>query len=163
MLRIRRYESQDYETVKALHFAGFDQHDMAHDIQEHSPYDVDIDNIEDVYLKGGDFLVGILDGEIIAMGAIRKLSKIRAEIKRIRVRKDHQRKGYGQIILKKLIEISGKKGFREICIDALVENTAARHMFEKLQFTETHRGELGPFNVIYYIKKLDGIDNTKGR
>ena len=155
MLRIRRYEPQDNETVKALHFAGLDQFGMDASLREHSPYDVDLDNIESVYFKNGDFLVGLQGNEIIAMGAIRKLSATRTEIKRIRVRQDYQRRGYGQMILEKLMGIAMEQGYKEICLDALAENTPARHLFEKYGFTETHRGKLGHFNVIYYIKRLN--------
>jgi ribosomal protein S18 acetylase RimI-like enzyme len=153
---IRRYQPQDNETVKALHFAGLEQLGTDIVLEEPSPYDADLDNIESVYLdNGSEFIVGVLDNEIVAMGAYRRLSPIRAEIKRIRVRLDCQSHGYGESILKKLLLLAGKAGYSEICLDTTAENTPAQQLFTKHGFTETHRGKLDRFDIIYYEKKVE--------
>lgn len=152
---IRRYRSEDNEVVKELHFAGLDQLGANASLQEHSPYNADLDNIESVYLEnGGEFLVGIQDDEIVAIGAFRKLSPVRAEIKRIRVRRDCQGRGYGKIILERLLEMAVASGYREACLDTTVQNVAAQRLFEKYGFTETHRGILDGLVIIYYEKSL---------
>lgn len=98
---IRRYQTKDNGEVKALHYAGLRQFGAAED-----PYhDSDLDDIEGIYLSNnGDFLVGTIDGEIVAMGVVKKVTAKRGEIKRIRIRQDHQRQGHGQTMLEKLIE-----------------------------------------------------------
>jgi N-acetylglutamate synthase-like GNAT family acetyltransferase len=56
-----------------------------------------------VYLKNqGEFLVGVCEGRIVAMGALRRTTNERAEIKRMRVHPDFQRCGFGQMILEAL-------------------------------------------------------------
>ena len=70
-------------------------------------WDNDLGNIEEVYLKNGDFIVGELNNKIVAMGAFKKISDNKAEIKRIRMHPDYQRKGFGQTILDELEKRGG--------------------------------------------------------
>jgi ribosomal protein S18 acetylase RimI-like enzyme len=151
MLFIRRYQAQDNEAVKELHYAGLAQFGATADPY----YDSDLDNIEDIYINNnGDFLIGIQGNEIVAIGAIRKVSAKRGEIKRIRVWQNCQRQGHGQTILLKLMELAAEMGYTELCLDTLANNTPARCLFEKFGFTETHHGKIGPYDLIFYGKKL---------
>jgi len=148
---IRRYRPQDNEAVKALHYAGLAQFGAVADPY----YDSDLDDIEGIYINNnGDFLIGTDGNEIIAMGAIRKLSSTRAEIKRIRVHRNYQRCGYGRTILLRLIELASELGYTGLCLDATVDNTPARRLFEKCGFTESHRGKIGIYELAFYEKKL---------
>ena len=59
--------------------------------------------IEGVYLDGnGDFLVGLVSDQIVAMGALKKTGDRRGELKRMRVSPEFQRRGYGKAILEAL-------------------------------------------------------------
>jgi ribosomal protein S18 acetylase RimI-like enzyme len=153
---IRRYQPQDKETVRALHFAWLEQLGAKVVLIEPPPYDTDLDNIESIYLdNGGEFIVGVLDNEIVAMGAYRRLSPLRAEIKRIRVRLDCRGRGYGESILKNLLLLAGKAGYSEICLDTTADNNPAQQLFAKHGFIENHRGKLDSLDIIYYEKKLE--------
>ena len=107
---IRRYQAEDNEAVKALHYAGIRQFDAdartdADLFGVESYIDADLDDIENVYIRNnGEFLVGIYEEKLVAMGALKKLSATRGEIKRMRVHLDYQRQGFGQIILQKLMK-----------------------------------------------------------
>ena len=152
---IRRYQPQDIEAIKSLHYAGVHQIDPTPERPDNPFADADLDDIEGVYLgNGGDFIIGIEREGIVAMGGIRKYSETCGEIKRIRVRRDYQRKGYGETILQKLIEIAGKLGYKELCLDTLADNFPAQSLFEKIGFIETDRGNIGTYDLIYYGKKL---------
>jgi ribosomal protein S18 acetylase RimI-like enzyme len=152
MLKIRRYQPQDNKIVKELHYAGLAQFGVAAD-----PYhDRDLDDIEGVYINNdGDFLVGTDGGEIMAIGAIKKKSSTCAEIKRIRVRRDYQRRGYARTILSRLMELAREMGYTEIVLDATVDNTPARRLFENCGFKETHYGKVGVYDLVFYVKKLN--------
>ncbi len=152
MLKIRRYQPKDNEIVKELHYAGLAQFGAAAD-----PYhDNDLDDIEGVYINNrGDFLVGIHEDEIVAMGAIKQASGTCGEIKRIRVRRDCQRQGYGQTILLKLIDLGRELGYTELCLDSTVNNTPAQRLFEKCGFAEKRRGKVGIYDLVFYEKKLN--------
>jgi len=96
-LHIRRYGPGDKRAVRRLH------DDALNEVGAHlgsGPWDDDLDQIETIYLdQGGEFLVGVLDGKIVAMGALMRISQERAELKRMRVRPGLQGRGYGQALL----------------------------------------------------------------
>ena len=148
---IRRYQAQDNEAIKALHYAGLAQFGATED-----PYlDSDLDDIEGVYINNnGEFLVGIHEDELIAMGALRKVSATRGEIRRLRVRTDYQRQGYGQSILLKLLDVAAELGYTELILDTVANNTLAQQLFKKFSFVETHRGKVGIYDLVFYGKKL---------
>ena len=83
-LTIRRYDPRDHAAVLQLHREGLAQMDA--DVGP-GPWDADLDNINATYLDaGGDFVVALADGELVAMGALRPVSETTAELKRLRVR-----------------------------------------------------------------------------
>ena len=63
-------------------------------------FDEDLHRIEEAYLtSGGEFLVGELDGRIVAMGAFKRHDMESAEVGRMRVHPDFWRRGFGQQML----------------------------------------------------------------
>jgi ribosomal protein S18 acetylase RimI-like enzyme len=89
------------------------------------------------------------------MGAFRKKSETLAEIKRMRVLPEYQRRGLGQAILNQLEAKAILLGYRELCLDTTTLQIAAQKMYEKNGFTEVRRGLMPPFEVIYYHKSLN--------
>ena len=158
MLQIRRYQPQDDTVVKELHYAGIAQMKEMDPIKGRPDIpniDGDLDDIENVYINNrGDFLVGLRDDEIVAIGALKKFSDACGEIKRIRIRRDCQRQGYGEMILLKLIEQAKILQYQELVLDTMASNVPAQRLFKKTGFLEIRRGAIGPFNVIYYGKRL---------
>jgi GNAT superfamily N-acetyltransferase len=163
MLKIRRYQPNDNKTVKELHYAGITQ--MVELIPEEERLipppddehfiDSDLDDIEGTYINNrGDFLVGLEDGEMVVIGAIRQATETCGELKRLRVRRDRQRQGYGEAMMLRLIERGKELGYRELVLDTLESNLPARRLFEELGFIELHRERKGPAKLIIYGKKL---------
>ncbi len=145
-LRLRRYRPADRAAVRELH-------DLALvDAGAHAgsgEWDADLDRIERVYLEdGGEFLVGELDGRIVAMGALRREAGGIGRITRMRVHPDCQRRGFGRIVLTRLEQRAAELGYRELVLDTTVGQTAARAMYEGAGYRETARSRLGPFEVI---------------
>lgn len=152
MLQIRRYQSIDKEAVWNLHVLALKE---AGAFIGSGEWDRDFDKIEDIYLNsGGEFLVGLIDGKIIAMGALKRISADRAEIKRMRVNPAFQRRGFGQAILTELERQAELKGYRTLQLDTSTLQTAARGLYEKNGYKETRRGTLGGLKTIFYEKKL---------
>lgn len=103
-------------------------------------WDKDFDDIEGNYLNNkGEFLIGLLDEKVIAMGALRKVSSDVAELKRMRVDPYFQRQGFGQKILAALEKQAQTLGYKTIQLDTMVTQTAARHLYEKNDYTELRR------------------------
>jgi ribosomal protein S18 acetylase RimI-like enzyme len=155
MLEIRRYQPKDNEAVRKLNDAGLAQMNPSGEIRNMPHIDDDFDDIEGVYLENGDFIVGLHDSEIVAMGAFKKRTPECAEFKRIRIRPDCQRKGYGETIILKLMELAAEMGYAEAFLDTLTTNTRAQQLFQKCGFVKSGRGRKGPFELFYYRRKLN--------
>jgi GNAT superfamily N-acetyltransferase len=147
-LHIRRYEPGDKRAVRRLH------DDALNEVGAHlgaGPWDDDLDDIEGVYLESdGEFLVGILEGEVVAMGAIKRVSPDVADVKRMRVRPGLQGRGYGQAMLDALHSSAADLGYTTLHLDTTVQQRAARELYLKNGYREVGRGSVGPFDCIYY-------------
>ena len=119
------------------------------------PWDDDLNNVKDDYLKkGGEFFVGTQAGRIVAMGALKRLSATCAEIKRMRVHPDYQRRGFGQAILEALEARAAESGYDTLQLDTTVQPIAARSLYIENKYAETGRRKVGDFDVIVYEKAL---------
>ncbi len=153
---ISRYQAQDNQEVKDLHYAGVVQIDPNPERPDNPFIDADLDNIEGIYTNNrGEFLIGTINNQIIAMGALQKVSTNLGEIRRIRIRQDYQGRGYGYRILSELVERARELGYTELCLDTLADNIPAQRLFEKGGFIEKNRGSLGSYDLIFYRKKLN--------
>jgi GNAT superfamily N-acetyltransferase len=128
------------------------------------PWDDDVYAIEEAYLKnGGEFLIGECDGLFVAMGALKRTSPQRAEIKRMRVSPEYQGRGYGQCILDELEARARALGYQILHLDTSLFQIPAQKLYEKNGFREVGRDiyqqEVGrdtyqPLEVILYEKPL---------
>ena len=153
-LHIRRYEPRDKRAVRRLH------DDALHEVGAHlgsGPWDDDLDEIESVYLdQGGEFLVGVLDGEIVAMGALMRISPEKAELTRMRVRPGLQGRGYGQAMLDDLHRRASELGYSTLRLETTVQQRAAQRIYLKNGYNEVGRGSVGPFDCIIYEREMLG-------
>ncbi len=147
-LRIRRYEPEDREAVWRLHNEALDE------VGAHlgnGPWDDDLHGIEAAYLEaGGEFLVGVLDGRVVAMGALRRGSPEVAEVKRMRVEPALQGCGHGQTLLDALHRRAVELGYSTLRLDTAVRQRAARSLYERNGYRESRRGRIGQFDCVFY-------------
>jgi ribosomal protein S18 acetylase RimI-like enzyme len=156
MFKIRRYQAKDNKVIRELNDAGVAQMDLPVDIRTVPNIDSDFDDIEGVYINNhGEFIVGLQDSEIVAMGAFKKRTPECAEMKRLRIRPDCQRKGYGEIMMRKLMELAAEMGYTEAFLDTLTTNFRAQRLFQKLGWVKSGGGKMGPFELFYYSRKLN--------
>lgn len=152
MLLIRRYEEADRDDVWALHNRALAV-SGAH--AGNGPWDDDLHNVAAVYLAtGGEFLVGLLDGRLVAMGALRRTAPDRAEIKRMRVDPAFQRRGFGGAILAALERRAAVLGCPFLHLDTTVIQTAAQRFYLAHGYREVGRSVVGGFDTILYEKRL---------
>jgi ribosomal protein S18 acetylase RimI-like enzyme len=96
-LTIRTYRDSDHDHVIALNAYGLAAAGVPVDVDA---YAGDLEDIAATYLTDrATMLVGDLDGQVIAMGALRPLSGTICEITRMRVDPTAQGRGYGKQIL----------------------------------------------------------------
>ena len=152
MIKIRPYKESDFDEVWALHNLAL-QEVGAH--VGNGPWDDDLKKIEQVYQNnGGCFLVGIVEGHIVAMGALKRTDTERAEIKRMRVHPDFQGRGFGSAILERLEAKTRKLGYRTLHLDTTVRQAAAQRLYAKYYYSETGRKILAGFDTILFEKEL---------
>lgn len=151
-LEIRRYQEADHDAV-------WDLHNLAlHRVGAHAgngPWDDDLHRIDEVYLGArGEFLVGVLAGRIVAMGALRRHDDVTAEVTRMRVDPTEQRRGFGRALLCSLTERAVQLGYRHLVLDTTERQVAAIALYRSEGFTETGRGQVLGFACIFFAKKL---------
>lgn len=164
-LTVRRYRSADDARVREVHEAALrDAGAYVEGVPE-----PDLEDVVGAYLEvGGEFLVGEVDGCVVASGAFGPadgpvtehldVSDGAAELKRMRVDQANHRRGYGRRIYDELERRAREHGFWTLVLDTMPELTAARRLYESEGFEVVHRerseqaGE--EFELLYYRKRL---------
>ncbi|MCL4359845.1 GNAT family N-acetyltransferase [Patescibacteria group bacterium] len=152
---IRRYQTSDNARVRKLYKLASVHSEIGY---RTGPWEQDFSDIPGIYLNGGNFLIGVIDDEVIAMGGLRKVSESIGHIRRMRVHPDHRRKGYAGRILSGLEETARKHGMTELQLRTSKQQIMAQRFYEKHGFIrlagkrEFYRE--GPFEVIWYEKTL---------
>ena len=150
MLTIRPFRPADAETVWELHNVAL------RDAGAHAgngPWDEDLKQIPEAYADGV-FLVGKEDGRIVAMGGIQRLSPNEAEVKRMRVHPEFQRRGFGRRILERLESEAARLGVRTLKLHTTTLQVPAQKLYEKHGYRETGRSEMLGFKTINYEKEI---------
>ena len=149
---IRRHREADHDAVWAVHNAALNA------VGAHvgnGPWDDDLHHIEKVYFQdGGEFLVGECEGEVVAMGALRRVSEEEAKVTRMRVRPACQRRGFGQAMLERLEARAVELGYRRLTLETTVGQAAAQALYRKNGYAEAGRAQMHGFDVILYEKAL---------
>jgi ribosomal protein S18 acetylase RimI-like enzyme len=162
VLELRSFRDEDGDAVWRLHDFALE------DAGAHGgsgPWEDDLRDIPTTYLdSGGDFLVGFVAGELVAMGGLLRLSRGEAEVRRMRVNPDFQRRGLGRLLLRRLEERAQALGCQMIRLDTTDEQTAARRLYERSGYRETGRRQTDRFLFIDYAKTLElGLRNLSDR
>ncbi|MCX6770654.1 MAG: GNAT family N-acetyltransferase [Candidatus Micrarchaeota archaeon] len=119
------------------------------------PWDDDLHSIKKEYLDDrGEFLIATIGGRLVGMGAFRKKDEKTAEIKRMRVRPDLQKKGIGTRLLEKLEAKAKELGYGRLILDSTTKQAGALSFYRKKGYTECGRKRVGKFDVIMMGKEL---------
>ncbi|MFA6394079.1 MAG: GNAT family N-acetyltransferase [Patescibacteria group bacterium] len=151
-IRLRRFVKNDKKAVDLLHIQGLKQSDSyINEPEARQQLDADLIDIRKTYIKnGGEFIVATLNNKIIGMGALKRIDKITAEIKRMRVKPEFQGRGIGKMILDKLIEKAKEVGCKKLVLDTGIKQVPAQGLYQSRGFKEYKRGEIFGQNTIYY-------------
>ncbi len=153
-VQIRRYELEDKEAIKALNKESIEEFGNSF----RRPNFPDLDEIEQVYLENnGEFLVATKEGEVIGIGALKKISDEMAEVKRMRISPDFQRQGIGKLILDELEKRARELGYKTLELETSINQPGAQTFYIKNGYNETKREgpeEGWPVETIFYQKEL---------
>ena len=152
-MKIRRYIAADHDTVWELHNVAL------HQVNAHGgngPWDDDLHCVEAEYIAtGGEFYVGTDDGRVVAMGALMRLSDDRAEIRRMRVHPDFQRRGLGRQMLSALERRAAELGFGTLVLDTTVQQAPAIQLYTQSGYSEVGRSRKGSFEILEFEKSIE--------
>jgi GNAT superfamily N-acetyltransferase len=151
-LSVRVFDPADVVAVVSLHHRALEP-TGAH--AGGGPWDDDLNRIEAVYLRrGGTFLVGTVEGEIVAMGALKRTDATTCEVKRMRVDPRDQGQGYGQAILSALEQRARELRIERLFLETAVVQVAAQRLYERNGYSRIGDGDFQGTPVIYYEKRL---------
>lgn len=154
-LTIRQYKPSDAERVWAIHELALRASPL--EFVEDAPADEDLTKISEQYLsEGGEFLVGLVDGEIVAIGGFQPRDSETAEIRRMRVHPEYRREGFGERLLGMLEDCAKELGFNQVVLDTNEHLGAAQSLYQKHGYEETHREihQVTGDEFVYYQKDL---------
>ena len=113
-------------------------------------------------LFDGDTIVGELRSMYDAADE-RAERGVRAYLYAFRVREKYQGRGLGEFLLEKVIEVLEEKGYSEFTVGVEDDNDRARHIYEKLGFTEflsrkseEYQGDKYEYDLLLRKKSLNG-------
>jgi len=149
---IRRYTRRDHDQVVRLHYHALNDSGANAGPGE---WDEDLNNIEQVYFdNGGEFLVLEIDKSIIGMGGLLRVNDTTAEIKRMRIQPEYQRRGWGQILLTELERRARDLGYDKLILDTSIKLTAAQKLYERNGYKRIGVSGEGDFKIILYEKNI---------
>jgi PPOX class probable F420-dependent enzyme len=121
-------------------------------------------NIPENFQQDGAFLVGTVDGELVAMGSLRPESGLSYRVNFVRVAIDYQRRGLARRLMAALEARARGLGATAIVLDTTVEQVPAQRLYETIGYVETHRSAVTyetyrtTFEVVNYRKALVAVE-----
>jgi uncharacterized protein (DUF952 family)/GNAT superfamily N-acetyltransferase len=121
----------------------------------------DLLNIEAHYLQtGGEFLVGLLDGEPVAMGGYERVDDATAKLKRFRVQKDLRGRGLGSLLLNEVERIAAENGVTKVVLETVKFRPLTLRYYRKHGYTQCGEQHYGTVETMYF-EKVFGSNMTQ--
>jgi GNAT superfamily N-acetyltransferase len=140
-MHLIRYQPAHREALLALHRSAIEGFDLGMSQQAD---EADLMAIEKVYLStGGEFLLGFLEDKLMAMGGYKKPSDSQVELRRMRIARELQNKGYGTQLLLELERRAAGGGFKSVCLDTATQRPLTLEFYRKHGYEDTGRGWYG--------------------
>ena len=152
-MRLIRYHDDYREPMLALHRSALVGIPLGMSQQED---EADLVAIEQVYLRGGEFLLGFINERLVAMGGFKRLTDTSAELRRMRIEREFQGRGYGTQLLRELERLAFQSGIRTLCLDAARRRPLTLEFYRKHGYQEKGRGFYGEVETVQFSKTLDG-------
>ena len=90
------------------------------------------------------------------MGGFKRLSDTSAELRRMRIERELQGRGYGTQLLRELEHLAFQSGVRTLRLDAARRRPLTLEFYRKHGYQETGRGSYGEVETVQFNKTLDG-------
>lgn len=117
----------------------------------------ELEHLKEKYTKpNGELLVAITEiGEVVGCVAFYEHTRKRCEMKRLYVKKEYRNHKIGYELVKNIIELARKDGYKEMVLDTIQPLKSAIHLYRKCGFREIESYYENPMeDVIYMGMKL---------
>jgi GNAT superfamily N-acetyltransferase len=154
-VNVRTYRPEDLPVCRQLYREGLIGGQLAE-----NDTGLDIDDIESAYLqdnRGHFWVAENPSGELVGMIGVQH-RKSEAEIRRLRVRQDHRRRGIGAKLLETAIDWCQERGILKITLDTFMEREPALRLFEKFKFKHARTRDVAGKSLLYFYLDLYSTD-----
>ena len=132
-LAIRRFRPADAQTVWDLHVLAM----RGEEPHAEDSFFADLQTIDQSFLQqGGEFLVGVVGNQVVAMGGFTQGSCGEIEIKRMRVHPGWQRRGIGAALLRRLEKHAADRGNTVAYLETATVQQGALALYRKNGYTK---------------------------
>ena len=151
-MRLIRYRSEFQEPMLALHRSAIEGFDLGMSRQQD---EADLAAVEDAYLRdGGEFLLGFVGERLVAMGGFERQVDGVAELRRMRITRELQGRGYGTALLRELERRARRSGVRTLCLETARRRPLTLEFYRKHGYTETGQSRYGAVETVQFRKEL---------
>jgi len=151
-MEIRKYQNGDFDRMIKLHREVLIKENV---YRGTGVWEDDLLNITDHYFnRRGEFIVGLENDDLIAMGAVRKINDDTAEVVRMRVHPGYQGKGCGNIILHELERFAMKNMYKELVLETDERLVNAVKLYRKNGYSYWKEEMLEGYKCVWYRKEL---------
>jgi GNAT superfamily N-acetyltransferase len=152
-MRLIRYQPEYKEPMLALHRSAIEGFALGMSQQQD---EADLVAVEEIYLRShGEFLLGFIGERLIAMGGFKRLSDGLAELRRMRIARDLQGRGYGTLMLRELERRAFQLGVHTLCLDTARRRPLTLEFYRKHGYQETGQSFYGAVETVQFSKTLD--------
>jgi ribosomal protein S18 acetylase RimI-like enzyme len=131
-VQVRLARAEDYPSLRALFLEG-----LSEGLVPLNDTGADIENVQEAYFAdaGRSAFWAAVDGEqVIGMVGVQQTADNAAEIRRMRVRTTHRRRGVGTKLMEQAIAFCRHHGYLKVILDVRIERGPAIALFEKFGF-----------------------------
>ena len=135
-LIVRSATNADREQVQGLVFGVLNEYGLEPDPEG---TDSDLTDIEKNYIvRGGVFeLIETREGRLLGTAALYPMDKETVELRKMYFDKELRGRGWGSLMLRRLIDRSRELGFKRIYLETASVLTDATRLYEKFGFVQT--------------------------
>jgi GNAT superfamily N-acetyltransferase len=118
----------------------------------------DIRSIASEYLSdGGEFLIGFVDNQLVAMGGFRIVSEGVAELRRMRIAPELQGRGIGSALLERLETLAHEKKVRRLILETAASRPKTLAFYRRHGYVQVGEGRYGIQATIAFEKVLEQL------
>jgi ribosomal protein S18 acetylase RimI-like enzyme len=118
---------------------------------------LDLDDIQNVYMNQPGNHLWVAEnkaGEVVGMVAVQHHEEGEGEIRRLRVRQDHRRRGIGAALVETALRFCQERQYLKIRLDTFMDREPAIRLFEKFHFKHSFTRKLNGKDLMYFYLDL---------